>query len=150
MVERTEPFKCVAFDLVGPLSKAKGGFLYILTYVCMSSRWPEAVALKSITARSVAETMIELFSRTALPIKLLTDRGSQFTGILMNTLCEILAIERIKTTQYHPQSNGTIERMHGMLEAMLTKARAKGMDWPRQIPLALFAPFGRLHINILG
>ena len=65
----------------------------------------------------------------------------------MNTLCEILGIERIKTTLYHPQSNDTIERMHGTLEAMLTKAHAKGMDWPRKIPFALFA-LRQAHIKI--
>ena len=36
MVERpvlSEPFKQMAFDLVGPLPKAKGGYRYVLTAV---------------------------------------------------------------------------------------------------------------------
>ncbi len=46
MVERpvlTEPFENVALDIVGELPKAKGGFRYVLTYICMASKWPEAV-----------------------------------------------------------------------------------------------------------
>ena len=56
MMERqvlSEPFEVLAFDLVGPFPKGKGGYMYVLTAICMSSRWPEAVPLKSITARAV-------------------------------------------------------------------------------------------------
>ena len=38
----TEPFEVLAFDLVGPLPKAKGGFRFILTSICMATKWPEA------------------------------------------------------------------------------------------------------------
>ena len=41
-----------------------------------SSRWPEAVPLKSITARAVATGMMEIFSRTGIPLQLITDQGS--------------------------------------------------------------------------
>ena len=63
----TEPFQSVAIDLVGPLLKAKGGFRYVLTYICMASRWPDAMPLKTNTAKEVAEALIFIFSRTALP-----------------------------------------------------------------------------------
>lgn len=35
----------VAFDIVGPLPKAKGGYRNVLTFICMATKWPEAVAL---------------------------------------------------------------------------------------------------------
>ena len=41
----TEPFEALAFDLVGPLPKAKGGFRFILTSICMATKWPEAIPL---------------------------------------------------------------------------------------------------------
>ena len=58
MVERTiitEPFEQVAFDIVGPFPKAKGGYRHVLTSICMGSKWPEAIPLKLITAKAVAE-----------------------------------------------------------------------------------------------
>ena len=67
----SEPFEVLAFDLVGPFPKGKGGYMYVLTAICMSSKWPEAVPLKSITARAVATGMIEVFSRTGIPLQLL-------------------------------------------------------------------------------
>ncbi len=45
-----EPFRSVAIDIFGPLPKGKGGAQYILTYVCMATRWPEEVPLKNVTA----------------------------------------------------------------------------------------------------
>ena len=126
MVERpvlTEHFEQVAFDLVGPLPKAKGGYRYGLTCICMATKWPEAIALKS---KAVAEGMI---SRTALPYVLLTDQGSQFVGKLMAELCSLLGIQQLRTTAYHPQTNGMVERMHSTLEGILTKAHSRDMDW---------------------
>ena len=58
----TEPFQSVAIDLVGPLPKGKGGCQFILTSICLATKWPSAVALKSTTARAVAEALS--FSQT--------------------------------------------------------------------------------------
>ena len=135
----SEPFEVLAMDLVGPFPKGKGGYTYLLTTICMSSRWPEAIPLKSITARAVAEGMMEVFARTGIPLQLLTDQGSQFVGSLVAHMCKDLQIDKIKTAPYHPECNGVVERMHGTLGAMLTKAAALGLDWVGQVPFALFA-----------
>ena len=101
MMERqvlSEPFEVLAFDLVGPFPKGKGGYMYVLTAICMSSRWPEAVPLKSVTARAVATGMMEIFSRTGIPLQLITDQESQFLGSLVTHLCRDLHIDKIRTT----------------------------------------------------
>ena len=59
------PFESVAIDIMGPLPKGKKGSRYILTYVCLASRWPEAVALKSVTANTVAEALVEILHTVA-------------------------------------------------------------------------------------
>ena len=97
----TEPFnKVMAFDLVGPFPKAKGGFRFLLTGICMATRWPEAIPLKTVTARAVANGMVEMFARTGLPLQLLTDQGSQFVGSLVKRLCKDLSIEKLQTAPY--------------------------------------------------
>ncbi len=50
---------------------------------------------------------------------------------------------------YHPQTNGTVERMHSTLEGILTKARARKLDWALQIPFALFALWQMPHRDTL-
>ena len=144
MVERpvlTEPFEQMAFDLVSPLPKAKGGYRFVLTAVCMATRWPEAIPLKSITARAVAEGMVNIFSRTAIPLQILSDQGTQFLSSLVKDLCKLLGIQRLKTTAYHPQTNGTVERMHSTLEGMLPRLKPKGWDGrsKSRLPSSLFS-----------
>ena len=142
LIERevlSEPFEVLAMDLVGPFPKGKGGYTHVLTTVCMSSKWPEIIPLKSITAKAVAEAMMQVFATTGIPLQLLTDQGSQFVGSLVKHLCKDLNIDKVKTAPYHPECNGVVERMHGTLGSMLTKATSLGLDWVAQVPFALFA-----------
>ena len=128
MIERivmTEPFESMAFDIVGPMPKGKGGHRFLLTAVCMSSRWPEALPMRSITAKAVSLGMAEIFSRTGIPLQLVTDQGAQFVGSVMSQLCRNLHIEKIQTTPYHPEGNGVVERMHGTLDWTFQKAFIK-------------------------
>ncbi len=96
MVERpiiTEPFEIVAMDIVGPLRAAKGKYQYLLTTICLATRWPDIVSLKSITAKSVADALLSEFGRTGLPLQMLSDNGSQFTGKRTKELTVLLGIE---------------------------------------------------------
>ena len=135
----SEPFEVLAFDLVGPFPPAKYGYRYVLTAICMGSKWPEAIPLKTQTAKAVASGMMEVFSRTGIPLQLLSDQGSQFLGSLVTHLCRDLRIDKLKTAPYHPECNGVVERMHGTLGPMLTKASKMGLDWAEQLPFAMFA-----------
>ncbi len=82
----TEPFESVAVDIVGPLPKAKGGVQYILTFVCMATRWPEGVPMRTGSASEVAEGLVSIFSRTGFPLRMLSDRGSAFLGSHKETM----------------------------------------------------------------
>ena len=142
LVERqimTEPHETLAFDLVGPFPPAKGGYRWILTCLDQATKWPEAIPVKSITARTIAREMMGLFARTGIPREILTDQGSQFIGSMVSKLCQGLGIDKLKTTPYRPESNGLVERMHKTLNSVLRKCAAEGKDWVAQLPFALFA-----------
>ncbi len=133
-----EPFESVAVDLVGPLPKGKGGCRYILTYVCLATKWPEAVALRSITAKSVMEGLWSIFSRTSIPERVLSDQGGQFCGKVMGQLSEWLGIDKVRTSPYHPQTNGAVERMHGTMKGILGKCISDGLDWVEQLSFVMY------------
>ena len=76
MVERqimTKPHETLASDLVGPLPQAKGGFRFILTCIDQATKWPEAVPLRNVTARTIAREMMTIFSGTGIPREILSD-----------------------------------------------------------------------------
>ena len=44
----SEPFEAIACDLIGPFQKGRHGCRYVLTSVCLATRWPTAIPLKNI------------------------------------------------------------------------------------------------------
>ncbi len=76
----SEPFKQLAFDLVGLFQKSKKGYRYLLTCVCLATRYPEAVPLKTVTSVEVCEALMEIMCRQGLPDVISTDHGLQFVG----------------------------------------------------------------------
>ena len=78
--------------------------------MCLASKYPEAIPLKDIRAETVAEGMLEIFSRTGIPKTLPTDQGQQFVEKLNHRL----RIQRIKASACYPQTNRGLECWHGM------------------------------------
>ena len=115
--------------------------------MCLGSKYPEAVPLKRVDAQSVAEAMLEVFARTGLPREILTDQGSVFMGRMMKEMCKILGIKQIRTSPYHPQTDGCLERWHGSLKAMLRKCDNRQADWDRLLKYLLFAYRSSPHTN---
>ncbi len=134
----TEPFESIAIDLVGPLPKGKGGCEYVLTSVCLATRWPSAVALKSITAKAVAEALWSIFANTTIPDQILSDQGPQFMSSLMKELTTFIGVNHVKSSPYHPQTNGALERLHGTFKSVLKKSIERKINWMQQFPFALF------------
>lgn len=127
-------FSHVHLDLVGPLPEADG-FRYMLTCVDRFSRWPEAYPITDITADTVARTFVSQWvARFGVPSTVTTDRGSQFESRLFNKLLASLGTDRIRTTAYHPASNGLVERLHRTLKAALTTHPG---NWVSALPLVL-------------
>ena len=110
------PLKRVAVDIVGlvaPLSKA--GHRYILTLVDYATRYPEAVPLKKITTEAVAEALLDIYSRVAIPEEVMTDQGTQFMSECMQEVSRLLSIKGLTSMPYHPICNGLVERWNGTL-----------------------------------
>ena len=135
------PFKRVAVDIVGPIEpRTSQGNKYILTMVDFATRYPEAVPLKNIEAITIADALVEIFSRIGVPQEILSDRGSQFTSGLFREVTKLLSMRQLFTTPYHPAANGLVERFNGTLKMMLRRMCAeKPKDWDRYVGALLFA-----------
>ncbi|XP_051571299.1 uncharacterized protein LOC127450889 [Myxocyprinus asiaticus] len=72
------PFERIGMDLVGPLERSARGHHFVLVLVDYETRYPEAVPLHNISARSVAEALFKLISRVGIPKEILTDQGTTF------------------------------------------------------------------------
>jgi len=80
----------ICVDIIGLISLPSERYRYILTTIDMCTRFQEAVPLKDIIASTVAEALLEIFSRVGLPYKVHSDRGSQFTSEMIREVYRLL------------------------------------------------------------
>ena len=108
-----EPFERVALDIIGPLPKTDRNNRYILTVVDHFTKHVEAYALADKKATTVARVLLnEFVSRYGVSYVLHIDQGANFESNLFKELCQMLNIKKTRTTPYHPQCDGQVERMN--------------------------------------
>ena len=134
--EPTERFDNVHIDIVGPLPYANG-FRYLLTCVDRFTRRPEAIPIVDIRAETVADAFFSRWiARYGTPATITTDRGAQFESKLWDNSCNQLWLIWNRTTSYHPQSNGMVERFHRQLKAAIM-AHESPNPWTITLPAVL-------------
>ena len=135
------PFQRVAMDILGPLPQTDRGHIYILVVGDYFTKWTEAIPIPNQEAHTVAEALVQQFiCRFGAPDWLHTDQGRNFEANLMAELCKLLGITKTRTTPYHPQSDGMIERFNRTLLNMLsTVTGEREHDWDCQLPLVMMA-----------
>ena len=132
-----ERFLSLHLDLVGPLPESEGK-IYLLTIIDRFSRWLEAVPLTTATAADCATALLRYWvSRFGVPLDITTDQGPQFTSLLWSELMSLLGIKALRTTSYHPQSNGMVERVHRVLKERLMSRSPCASDWMANLPWVL-------------
>ena len=73
----------------------------------------------------------EYFCHYGFPRRLMSDQGKEFCNDILKEMCYYLNIKKIRTTPYHPQSNGHVERVHQVLHRMIGKLDNKRRKkWP--------------------
>ena len=136
-------FRHVHMDIIGPLP-ISNGFRYCLTIIDRFSRWPEAIPIRDIEASTICRAFFDHWvSRYGSPETLTTDQGSQFESQLFSALLQLIGCNRIRTTAYHPASNGMIERWHRSLKVAIMCHSDR--EWSRSLSSVLIG----LRTNVL-
>ena len=134
------PFSRVIVDIVGPLPQTKSGNKYLLTIMDVTTRYPEAIPIRSTHAKVVLKVLFGFFTKFGLPRELQSDRGVNFTSNLFKSSLKEWGIQHVLSSAYHPQSQGALERFHQTLKVMLRSfCHDHDKDWDQAVPYVLFA-----------
>ena len=135
-----EPFSHIIIDCVGPLPKTKSQNEYLLTIMCSSTRFPEAIPLRSIKTNTILKALITFFTLFGLPKSIQSDQGTNFMAHAFQQVMNQLGIKQYKSSAYHPESQGALERFHQTLKTMIKMyCIENSRDWDEGVHLLLFA-----------
>ena len=135
------PMECVTMDILGPLPESARGNKYILVIGDYFTKWKEAHAMPNMEAITVARILVnEFICRFGIPEQLHTDQGKNFESTLIKEICKILGITKTRTTPYHPQSDGMIERFNRTVLNMLSIVVSDDeYNWDLHLPTLMLA-----------
>ena len=105
------------------------------------SKYIVAYVVKDQTARTTTETLrIGYFGLFGAPAYLVSDQGKAFMGHVITHLCDLYGVQKLRTSPYHAQTNGQVERMNQTIICMIGKLeKEKKACWSEHLPELLMA-----------
>jgi hypothetical protein len=104
------------------------------------TRYPYAIPLRQKTATEVGEALIScVFSHTGMPFTVHSDNDSALTSKAMAHVWWTLGIHKTQIAYRNPEGNAPVERFMRYLNQTLTIMLPRYNQWPRILPLIMFA-----------
>ena len=101
------------------------------------TRYAQAYITPKQTAPVVAKTLWDQFLvHYGWPTKILTDQGKSFKNQLIRELCSLAQVQKLHTTPYRLQTNGSCEHFNYTLMSMLgTLPIHAKKNWPEWVSM---------------
>ena len=113
------PLELIGLDFLH-LDTCSGGYQYLLVLTDNFSKFVQVYPTTNKSAKTAADRLYNYFMlKYGLPGKILHDQGREFECNLFSQLSKYFSIKRLRTTSYHPQTNGQTERMDQTILTML-------------------------------
>lgn len=115
------PNDLVALDLMGPFPRSVKGMTQILVIQDLFSKYVQTIGILDASAQSVSEAFVKHWvGPFGPPQRLLSDNGGAFTSTEFDDLIGLLKVQKLWTSPYRPQTDGSVERFNRTLLAMLS------------------------------
>jgi transposase InsO family protein len=143
MIPPSWPFAVWGLDILGPLSRAVGGYRYFYVAIDKFTKWPEATPVVNITKASATAFLRSIVCRFGVPNRVITDNGTQFTSQYFQEYCEDIGIQLCFASVTHPRSNGQVEWanaeiLRGLKIRTYCDLEKHGARWIDELPSVLW------------
>ena len=119
LIHATAPWQWASIDLIGPKASNTANH-YLFTVIDEYSRYPFTFRVRNLSLQRVMSCLSSLFYLLGAPQNMHSARGAQFVSQRFLDILHSFGITKSRTTSYHPQGNGEVERMHGILWKAVT------------------------------
>ena len=127
----------IALDVCGPFPVTDRGnvCLVIADYF---TKCVEAYPLPNQEAETVSEVLVkEWICRFGIPKFIHSDQGNNFESKVFQKVCDLMGIDKTRTTPGRPQSDGMVERFNRTMMNIVTALVARGQrDWDLHVQFA--------------
>lgn len=115
----------MCIDTTGAHPTSDRGHIYILTCTDPFTKWTEAFALRNKEATAIAKVLVEqVLIRFGTSIAILSDNGKEVDSTTMKEICQLLEIDKLRTTTYKASTNAEIE-IPSNIELSLRESRQR-------------------------
>jgi transposase InsO family protein len=117
----------------------------LLVAIDKFSKWVEVRPITNLRAEQVVLFFTDIIHRFGVPNSIITDNGSQFTGMKFLEFCDKHHIRVDWEAVLHPQTNGQVERANGMVlqglrPRIFDKLNKSGQKWLQELPIVVWSP----------
>ena len=139
-IETSQPLKLIHLNYL-KIEPCKGNIENVLVITDHFTRYAQAFPSKTQTALTTAKLLWNNFIlHYGFPEKIISDQGRNFESELIGHLCQLAGVQKLRTSPYHPQTNGQCERFNGTLLNMLgTLTPEQKKDWKSHVPALVHA-----------
>ena len=141
----TRPFDRIALDIT-EMRLSSDGNKYALVVMDYFSKYVRIYPMKNQRAETVTACLMDWVYELGVPVRLHSDQGPQFESAVFQEMCKRLGIHKTRTTPYHPQSDGMVERFNRTLKDMVAKyIDSQGLTWDREVKAYAMAYNSAVH-----
>ena len=93
---------------------------HVITVVIQNfTKWADAIPMPNQTASRIKTELTKVFSVMGLPQVVHSDQGANFESAILKHTLQAYGIKKSRTTMYHPQGDGMVERFNRSLLQLL-------------------------------
>lgn len=124
-IKSSKLHELISTDIVGPYDSERyeneidNKKFWLLTVTEVFFRYSKIYMLEDLTTSKTIEMIKKYVEKEGKPLKILSDRGKQFTSKQMKQLCENNEIKHIFTARDNPQGNGISERINSIINFIM-------------------------------